>query len=191
MLTRTSLVYRLASMLLATSLLIVSGCASTPKTISNADPDTDFSQFTTFGFFDQLATDKQGYESMESNFLKVAVAQQLVLRGLNYADDPDILVNFYIHSEEKVRSRSVPTTGAYYGYRDPFGYDPFMAYPAYETRIEQYTMGTLNIDVVDARQEKLVWEGMVSGRITDKDIRNLEATIDEAVAAIMANFPVN
>ena len=191
MLTRTSLVYRLASVLLATSLLVVSGCASTPNTIANADPDTDFSQFKTFGFFGQLATDKPGYESMESNFLKVAVAQQLVARGLNYSENPDVLVNFYIHSEEKVRSRSVPTAGGYYGYRDPFGYDPFMGYPAYETRIDQYTMGTLNIDVVDARQKKLVWEGMVSGRITDNDIKNLEKTIDEAVAAIMANFPIN
>jgi hypothetical protein len=190
MLTRTSLVYKLASVLLATSLFIVSGCASTPNTIANADPDTDFSQFKTFGFFDQLATDKQGYESMESNFLKVAVAQELVLRGLSYSENPDVLVNFYIHSEEKIRSRSVPTTGAYYGYRDPFGYDPFMAYPTYETRIDQYTMGTLNIDVVDTRQQKLVWEGMVSGRITDNDIKNLEKTIDEAVAAIMANFPI-
>lgn len=191
MLTRTSLVFRFTSMLLATTLLVISGCASTPNTVSNADPDTDFSQFKTFGFFDQLATDKRGYESMESNFLKVAVAQQLDLRGLTYSDDPDILVNFYIHSEEKIRSRSVPTTGAYYGYRDPFGYDPFMAYPAYETRIDQYTMGTLNIDVVDASEQKLVWEGMVSGRITDNDIKNLEKTIDEAVAAIMANFPIN
>ena len=84
----------------------------------------------------------------------------------------------------------MPTTGAYYDYRDPYGYDPFIAYPAYETRIDQYTQGTLNIDVVDAKTDKLVWEGMVSGRITDREIRNLEQTIDEAVAAIMADFPI-
>lgn len=154
------------------------------------DPSTDFSQFRTFGFYDKLSTDKDNYQSMESNFLKVAVAQEMDKRGLSYSEEPDLLVNFYIHTEEKIRSRNVPTTGAYYAYRDPF-YDPYIGYPAYETRIDQYTMGTLNIDIVDAGAKKLVWEGMISGRITDSDIQNLEKTVDEAVTAIMQDFPVN
>jgi len=66
-----------------------------------------------------------------------------------------------------------------------------MAYPAYETRIDQYTTGTLNLDVVDAKAKKLVSEGMVSGRVTNSDIRNLEKTIDDAVTAIMENFQLN
>ena len=191
MLTRTSPAFRSTSLLFAAAVLVATGCASTPNTIANADPDTDFSQFKTFGFYEQLATDYEKYESIESNFLKVAVAQQLDRRGLSYSENPDLLVNFYIHTEEKIRTRSVPTTGAYYDYRDPYLYDPFMDYPAYETRIDQYTMGTLNIDFVDANAKKLVWEGMMSGRLTDRDVRNLEKTIDEAVAAIMENFPIN
>ena len=180
---------RLTSLLIAAALMAFAGCASTPNTVANADPGTDFSQFSTYGFFDPLATDRPGYESIESNFLKVAMAQQLDRRGLTYSENPDIKINFYIHTQEKVRSRSVPTTGAYYAYRDPFFYDPFLAYPAYEQRIEQYTQGTLNIDVVDTKANKLVWEGMVSGRVTDTAVRNLEQTIDGAVAAVMENFP--
>jgi hypothetical protein len=170
-------------------LLAIAGCASTPNTVTNVDPAVDFSQYRTFGFFDPLATDQDGYESLVSSYLKVAVSQQLARRGMSYSDNPDISLNFYLHSKEKVRSRSVPSVGGYYGYRDPFGYDPWPAYPAYETRVEQYTEGTLNIDAVDTRSKKLVWEGMVSGRVTKTDIQNLEKTIDEAVAAIMADFP--
>jgi hypothetical protein len=182
--------YRLS--LLTVLLVLVQGCASTPKAISNVAPDADFGRYSSFGFLDVLSTDKERYESMESNFLKVAVAQELDRRGLVYSESPDLLVNFYIHTQEKVRSRSVPTTGAYYGYRDPF-YDPWGGYGigvGYETRIDQFTEGTLNIDVVDAATKKLVWEGAVSGRITKRDLEDLEATIDEAVAAVMANFPV-
>ena len=178
--------------LLAVFLVLMQGCASTPKTISNVAPDADFGRYSSFGFLDVLSTDKENYESMESNFLKVAVAQELDRRGLTYSETPDLLVNFYIHTQEKVRSRNVPTTGAYYGYRDPF-YDPWGGYDigvTYETRIDQFTEGTLNIDVVDAAMQKLVWEGAVSGRITQRDIQNLEATIDEAVAAVMASFPI-
>ena len=170
-------------------LITVAGCASTPNTMSNADPTVDFSQYRTFGFFDPLATDEAGYESLVSNFLKVSMAQELANRGLEYAESPDLKINFYINSKEKMRSYTVPTMG-YYDYRDPFFYDPWPAYPAYETRIDQYTEGTLNIDVVDASTNKLVWEGMASGRVTDTAIRELEKTIDDAVAAIMAEFPV-
>ena len=101
--------------------LVVAGCASTPNTFSTAAPGADFSQYSTFGFFDHLATDRGDYESMETNFLKVAIAQQLDQRGISYSDSsPDLLVNFYIHAKEKIESRSVPAMGAYYGFRDPY-----------------------------------------------------------------------
>lgn len=182
----------LRGMFLASMLALVSGCASAPNTLSNAAPGVDFSSYSTFGFLDDLSTDKKNYESMESNFLKVAVAQELDRRGFTYSETPDLLVNFYIHSQEKVRSRNVPSTTAYYGFRDPF-YDPWGGYGmgmAYETRIEQFTEGTLNIDFVDASTKKMVWEGAVYGRITKKDLQNLEKTIDTAVSEVMANFPI-
>jgi len=44
----------------------------------------------------------------------------------------------------------------YYGYRSGF-YDPWMDYSfATETHVSEYTEGTFNIDLVDARQKKLV-----------------------------------
>lgn len=177
------------SVLLTLAVIVTAGCASTPNTFSNADPTVDFSTYKSYGFYNELSTDKKNYESMESNFLKVAVAQQLDRRGLSYSNDPDLMINFYINTKEKIRSRSVPTMGGYYGYRDPF-YDTWGGYGGYETRIDQYTEGTLNIDVVDAKTKKLVWEGAVAGRVTDAVIRNLEKTIDNAVAVIMERFPV-
>ena len=179
---------------LAGSLMLLAGCASQPNAFANADPAADFSQYQTYAYFDTLSTDKQQYQSMESNFLKVAVAQEFDKRGLVYDPaNPQLRVNFYINTEEKIKSRSVPTMGGYYSYRDPF-YDPWMGYGGvgggYETRIDQYTEGTLSIDVVDTATKKLIWEGSVFGRITKKDVQNLEKTIDEAVAAVMRGFPV-
>lgn len=173
--------------------LFLTACASQPNTFANADPAVDFGNFQSFGFFKSLSTDEAQYQSLVSNFLKVAVAQELVRRGLEHDEnDPDLRVNFYINTKDKIRTRQVPTTAGYYGYRDPF-YDPWIGYGGYggyETRVDQYTEGTLNIDVVDARTNKLVWEGAVVGRVTEKDIRNMEQTIDEAVGAIMVKFPI-
>ncbi len=168
---------------------LVLACASTPNTFSQVDPSADFTQYRTYGFYDNPATNNAEYESLVTSFLKVSVAQQLDARGMSYDPaDPDIVVNFYLNTKEKVRSRSVPTMSGYYGYRDPF-FDPWPGY-AYETRIDQYTEGTLNIDVADVAQKKLVWEGSVVGRITDEFVRNLEQGLDEAVAAIFENYPV-
>jgi hypothetical protein len=182
------------SSLLAILALLVGGCASSPNTFSNVDPGVDFNQYKTFGYFPTLSTDKEQYQSLVSNFLKVAVAQELVVRGLDHDEaNPDLRVNFYINTQDKIKTRSVPTAGSYYDYRDPF-YDPWGGYGGmgggYETRVDQYTEGTLNIDVVDSKTNKLVWEGSIVGRLTEKDVRNMEKTVDEAVAAVMVDFPI-
>jgi hypothetical protein len=172
--------------------MFLTGCASTPNTYSSAAPNVDFSSLKTYGFFDQISTDKAGYQSLETNFLKVAVAQELDLRGLVYEpNNPDVEMNFYILTQEKVKSRSVPTMGGgYYGYRggfyDDFGYGGGVAY---ETRIDQYTEGTLTVDMIDPKTRKLLWEGTVAGRLTKKDVQNMEATIDTAVRDVFTKFP--
>lgn len=178
-------------LMLAGSTLLFAACASSPSTFSNADPGTDFSKLKTYSYFQQLSTDNEQYQSLVSNFLKVAVAQEFEMRGLSYdGENPQLRVNFYINTKEKIRTRSVPTAGVdYYGYRDPF-YDPWGGYGGYETRVDQYTEGTLNIDVVDVATNKLVWEGSVVGRLSEKDVRNMEQTVDEAVADAMIGFPI-
>jgi hypothetical protein len=184
-----SMTMKWMSALCALGFLALAGCASTPNTFSQSDPTADFASYQTYAFYDEPATDNAQYESLVTNFLKVSVAQQLDARGMTYDPaDPDVVVNFFLNTKEKVRSRQVPTMSGYYGWRDPF-YDPWPGY-AYETRIDQYTEGTLNIDVADVAQKKLVWEGSVVGRITDDFVRNLERGLDEAVAAIFENYPV-
>lgn len=179
--------------MMATSVLLLTACASSPNTFSNADPDVDFAQYKTYGYFPTLSTDTAQYQSMVSSFLKVAVAQELDKRGLTYDEEaPQLRVNFFINTKDKIKTRSVPTMGmggGYYDYRDPF-YDSWGGYGGYETRVTQYTEGTLNIDVVDIASNKLVWEGSVVGKLSDKDVRNMEQTVDEAVAAVMTSFPI-
>lgn len=174
---------------LLVGMTILAGCASTPNTFSQVDPTADFTRYQTYAFYDHPATNDAEYESLVTNFLKVSVAQQMDARGLTYdPENPDLVVNFFLNTQEKVRSRQVPTMSGYYGWRDPF-YDPWPGY-AYETRIDQYTEGTLNVDVADVAENKLVWEGSVVGRITDEVVRNLERELDGAVEAIFQNYPV-
>ena len=174
------------------TLIMLGACAAAaPEVYSRTMPGMDFRGIKTYGFLEQISTDSAGYESLETNFLKVAVAQQMDMRGLRYdAANPDVVMNFYIHTEDKLKTRQVPTMNTgYYGYRGGY-YDSFGYGGGYETRIDQYTAGTLTIDMIEPKQRKLLWEGTVTGRLTKKDVQNMETTMDNAVRDIFAKFPV-
>ncbi len=52
-----------------------------------------------------------------------------------------------------------------------------------------YTEGMLAVDVFDNESRQPVWHGWARKRITGRDIEDPEASIDEAVEAILADFP--
>jgi hypothetical protein len=108
--------------------------------------------------------------------------------------DPDLLVNFnaFLRDKTKVTTRPAPVSyGGYYGYRRGH-YDPWFGYShsyATETHISEYTEGTLNIDLVDAKRKNLVWEAAAVGRVREETLRNLEQAVMEAVPRFFATYP--
>jgi len=164
---------------------ILAACSSSPKIFVNQDPNADFSKYKTYNYEPVLGTDeRKGYRSILSNYMVAAVDREMQGRGYTLSDNPDLLVNFYIHTEEKIRTTQSPSMGGYYGYRG--GY--YGAYGGYDTTVTQYTEGTLNIDLVDSATATLVWEGVTVGKITDKVRENLEAAVNAAVPEIMAQY---
>ena len=59
-----------------------------------------------------------------------------------------------------------------------------------ETRVDQYTEGTLNIDAVDRSANTLVWEGIAIGKLNKKTMDDLPAKINQAVSMIFEKFPL-
>ena len=166
--------------------LLLAGCASQPQTYSSADQSVDFRAYQTYGFMSELKTDGEDYQSIESTYLKNAVAREMEKRGFSKSAKPDLLVNFTIQAKEKVRSRSVPVAGVY---GDPY-WDYGYYGTAYQTRIDQYTEGHLNIVVLDPKEEKLVWQGSTRGRITAKLEQDMHGTLNDAVNEVFQQFPV-
>lgn len=178
---------------------LVGGCATPGPTIrAEYDKSADLGQYRSFGFFSPLGTDKEGYQSVVSTYLKAATRRELEARGLRYDEAaPQLLVNFGAKLSDKLRVTEVPapdlrpTLGIRYGY---YGYRAglYGTWPLYqtETRVDQYQEGTLNVDVVDAARKQLVWEGVATGRVTQKALDNLQPAIDSAVTLLFEKFPV-
>jgi hypothetical protein len=191
---------RLAKILLpltlASSLLTLGGCATGPDVRVNFDSSTDFTKYRTFAFASPLGTDRGGYQSIVSQHLKTATQRELESRGMRLVESaPQLLVNFSGALNEKLRVTSTPTMtmgmgfgGGYYGYRGGM----YSTWPMYtdQTSVRPYTEGTLNIDIVDAARKQLVWEGVVTGTVTQTTLDNVQPSIDTAVTAAFAKYPI-
>jgi hypothetical protein len=177
-----------ARMLLTAVILGVAGCATGPTVRADYDRSANFAAYRTFGFYSPLGTDKAGYQSLITQTIKSAVQSELESRGYAYTESsPDLLVNFNAKLARQTEISQMPATPMYYGYRRGF-YGGWGGY-AYETRVDQYTEGTLNIDIVDPKRQQLVWEGVAVGRVTKKNQEERQAAIRAAVTEIFAQYP--
>ncbi|MEC9375172.1 MAG: DUF4136 domain-containing protein [Pseudomonadota bacterium] len=167
--------------------LLLASCSSPPRVYSNEDPEAVFSSFTTFAFQEKLGTDRAEYTSLLSQFLKTAVTREMNSRGYKQVEDnPNLLINFYVETKEKIKSTSTPAYGGYYGYR-PYG--TWGGYAGYETQITQYTEGTLTIDIVEVGRDQLIWEGTLVDRIYGDQAENLRLRVEQAVQSLYIKFP--
>jgi hypothetical protein len=120
-----------------------------------------------------------------------AVEIEMEKRGYTKSDNPDLLVNFNAVLQEKTKVTTSPAPmGGYYGYRRGYygGWGPSYTY-ATETHVSEYTQGTFNIDIVDARRMQLIWEAVGVGRVTQKALDNLEEGVMSGVPKFFAHYP--
>jgi hypothetical protein len=173
----------------------VAGCASKGTLRSDYDHSSDFGAYKTWNFFEDAGPDYEGYESLFTQYMLEAITIEMDKRGYVKSDNPDLLVNFNAFIQDKTKVTSTPATpppmgmGGYYGYRG--GY--YGAWGGYgygtETRVSQYTEGTFNIDIVDAKKQQLVWEAVGVGRITDDTRQNLRQKVMEGVPRFFELYP--
>jgi hypothetical protein len=181
---------RFSGWVLGICILLLAGCASGPQITSEADPEADFGSYRTFGFYAPLALEKEGYATPTTDRIKAATRAQLESRGYVYTpEQPDLWVNLNAYMQKRTDVTSFPTVdyNYYYSYRArsyfavPFWHD--------ETHVRQYTEGTLNVDLVDRRKNRLAWEGIAVGRIAKLKPEERAARIDSTVAEIFARYP--
>jgi hypothetical protein len=175
------------------AVFVLTGCASSPKVFINENPGTDLSAYKTYNYQGTLGTDeRKGYRSILSNYFIEAMDRELLARGYIKSASPDMIVNFYVHTEEKIKTTTSPNSsmmgmGGYYGYRGGY-YGGYNGYAGSETRVTQYTEGTVNIDLVDKAAGELAWEGILVGRITDEVRENLKLAVSNAVTEVISEF---
>ena len=180
---------RAGAVALLAAALFLAACESGPRVVTNAAPGFSLAGFQTFSYLQPLSTDNGNVRTILSNELIDATTNELEMAGLRYVESGgDLLVNFVVATRETLQTR--PSTGAsvHHGrgrYGTWGGYSMSMS----TTEVVQRTEGTVAIDIIDAAQRQLVWEGAASGRVTDRVRENRAEAVNVAVREILAQFP--
>ena len=187
---RASVSRSVSILTLVITVVLLASCASGPTIRSNVDPSADFSRYKTYGYFDEVMNQPAQYASFVTQYLKSSISKQMESRGFTRSNDPELLVNINVATKDKVSVSQTPVSPSmYYGYRGGmYGWGMGVGYGT-ETNVQNYTEGTLNVDVVDREQKKLLWEGVAIGRINEKARDNPQAAIEAVVAQVFEKFP--
>lgn len=173
------------------ALVLLTACATGPRISTEADPEADFSRYRSFAFYAPLAIEKEGYASAASERMKAAARAEMEARGYVFSTDrPDLWVNINAYTQQRTDVSTMPSVdyAYYYSYRSRGYY--VVPYWRDRTDVYRYTEGTLNVDLVDAQRNRLVWEGIAVGRVSrTRDPAERDARINSTMADIFAQYP--
>jgi Domain of unknown function (DUF4136) len=173
--------------LLGSVAAILAGCAGGPNVRTSVDAAVDFGAFRTFGFVEQLGTDRGEYASLVTRALKATVTAEMEKRGYHPAENPDLLINFQGHSEDKQQAEGMVLGAGFhrgFGFGGRYGGD----YSCWRD-VRDVTQGTLNIDVVDRAKKVAVWEGTVVRELTDAEKKDLVKSLPALAAVVFQAYP--
>lgn len=176
--------------------VVFSSCGSSLKVSTDYDKTIDFKKYKTFSVYDLKQTGS--VNPANADRIVNAIKKQMKEKGfVEDTQNPDIHINAVsiLTSKEAVAMDAAPTN--YYGYGGvyrPYGYYGvgygygYVENPDTRENEYDYKQGTLMIDIVDTKTQKMVWQGVGNSEIDTKPV-NADEIINYAVGAIMVSFP--
>jgi hypothetical protein len=172
--------------LIAVALLVVlGGCSGGMEIQTDVDPAADFSGFKTWNWV-PVSAEKTGDPGVDDGVVRTriqnAVEEELTKRGyLKSTDTPDFLVNYHTAMKDELNSMEMQE------YYEAQTYEEFRKDVTYT-----YTWhkGTLILDFIDAKSNKLVWRGAARAEVNLNDsAETKKARISKAVERMLREFP--
>ena len=173
--------------------LLLSGCASTAHI--EKDDAVNFNNYKTFAWLDE----NNDSSLIKKNSLQESSVRQAVnaeLSKANWREDkrnPDIILKHDVLVEKTIKDNSNPV------YSQPFTrrfFNPYtrrisyIYYPSqfvgYDRNQYESREGTLTISMIDAKTDKVVWQGWATDEVSSKNLTSKE--IQGSVKSIFRKF---
>lgn len=168
-------------------MLLLAGCSSSKVLRTEKAEGVDFSPYKTFDFYKVEARGDTNSQKFSENIEKLEDAIAIKLQKFGYLlskTNPDLLINIGVVVREEVQTRQTDfRTDAprYIGQRR-------YSWKSQDVEVGRYRQGTGTVDMVDRKQNKLVWQGAIEDIIPQKDSK-LEKTIKKGVEKLFASYP--
>jgi hypothetical protein len=196
-----------AFLLVTIIILVYTSCNIYRNISTNVAVDTNFSKYRTFAWLpDQTDTTNLPYNNeIIRNNIRNYFGKSFAERGYTVnLDTPDVLLKVFITNKKKENvitysSNPLPYyyCNYYYGstYYYPYDFNYYYRYspgycspPNYYSEKQEYIEGSIILNVIDRKLNKLVWSGIARGDIYDPSF--IDENIHPAVEAIMNKYPV-
>lgn len=165
-------------------IIVVNICSCASMQVAyDYDKQIDFSKFKTYAFTEESLQLPVGNFNLE-RVIK-AVENEMTSKGLSQLKDPDVAVDFYLKTKEKVDATA---TKSGTGGRWRYGYGG--GFSTTQLNYNEYTEGTLIICIVDMSTKKIVWQGSGTKTLDENMTPNKrEEAINSSIKQILANYP--
>jgi hypothetical protein len=166
---------------------VASSCAPSIKVSADYDRSVNFSAYKTFAMYDVKAS--SNVNKLNQDRIEKYIRMEMTKRGyVESKVNPDLRVNAVTVLKNR---RGISASTSYYGggfYR-PYGVwgAPVSGYTSVSTY--DYKDGSLVIDVIDSKINKMVWTGSAVAEIYNSP-KNPEEAISTTVTKIMAGYPI-
>ena len=169
----------------AITLLVVPTVTLAQKVSYDYDKSADFATFKTYALRDGT---KVGQELIDSRIVS-AIEAQLAAKGLTKVEaNPDVFVVYHV-AFDKQKDISTYSSGGGYG---PYGrgWGGGWAGGTTSTQIRDILVGTMVVDIADAKKGQLAWRGMAVREVnTQANPEKRDKSINEAAKKIFKNYP--
>jgi hypothetical protein len=171
----------------AFALLLAPGLLLAQKTSYDYDKSANFASFKTYAHKEGTPV---GQPLIDERIVS-AIDTQLTAKGLTKAEaNPDVVVVYHI-AFDKQKDISTFSSGYGGGY-GPYGYGwgGGWAGGTTTTQVRDILIGTLVVDIADAKAGKLAWRGMAVKEVnTQANPEKRDKSINNAMKKIFKNYP--
>jgi hypothetical protein len=168
-------------------IIIFAGCSSAKVIKTEKSEEGTFTVYKTFDFYKVEAKGDTNSQKFNESIEKLEDAVAIKLQKFGYLlskTNPDLLINIGVVVKEEVQTRQTDfRTDAprYIGQRR-------YSWKSQEVEVGRYRQGTVTVDVVDRKQNKMVWQGSIEDIIPEKT-SNLDKAIKKGVDKLFASYP--
>ncbi|MFN6087871.1 MAG: DUF4136 domain-containing protein [Cyclobacteriaceae bacterium] len=167
----------------ASFLLFEVNCSNQISVRSDYDRDVNLVIYKTYAWLPEKEIESKNnpllYNELTDKRIRKAVELQFQAKGIPFDEEnPDFRVHYHIIVEN--RSSVSPAPYGYY-------YSPY--WTRSQMYVYQYQEGTLIIDLMDAKNNKLIWRGWATEVLNNRNLQLTEKEITEAVYEILKEFP--